>query len=242
MQIESPAAVEACEEIAALDGVDVLFIGPGDLSHAMGIRGQLRDPRFRSAVERVVAAAEGAGRAAGILAPGPEPSRPPPPTASASSASARTRARWRAPGGRSPAPDQTKENRREHPRSHRRRADLMGRLRGPRLGRADAGRARARRDARARPARHRGRPRRLSRRRPERRRRAGAPLWAPAGRRLRPDRPAQARGARAGRARRRAVRRRGGRRPRGRRGHRRRGIRRPPAALRRRVGDAARGA
>lgn len=72
VQIESPAAVEAAEEIAALDGVDVLFIGPGDLSHALGIRGQLDDPRFRAAVERVVAAAEGAGRAAGILTPGPE--------------------------------------------------------------------------------------------------------------------------------------------------------------------------
>jgi 2-keto-3-deoxy-L-rhamnonate aldolase RhmA len=72
VQIESPQAVEAAEEIAALDGVDVLFIGPGDLSHAMGIRGQLSEPRFRAAVERVVAAAEGAGRAAGILAGGPE--------------------------------------------------------------------------------------------------------------------------------------------------------------------------
>jgi 2-keto-3-deoxy-L-rhamnonate aldolase RhmA len=72
MQIESPAAVDAAEEIAAIDGVDVLFVGPGDLSHAMGIRGQLTDPRFRAALERVVGAAEANGRAAGILAPGPE--------------------------------------------------------------------------------------------------------------------------------------------------------------------------
>lgn len=67
VQIESPAAVAAAEAIAATDGVDVLFIGPGDLSHAMGIRGAFGDPAFREAVARVVAAADGAGKAAGIL-------------------------------------------------------------------------------------------------------------------------------------------------------------------------------
>jgi 2-keto-3-deoxy-L-rhamnonate aldolase RhmA len=67
VQIESPAAVDAAEGIARLDGADVLFIGPGDLSHAMGIGGQFDHPEFRGAVERVVAAAESAGKAAGIL-------------------------------------------------------------------------------------------------------------------------------------------------------------------------------
>lgn len=67
VQIESPAAVDAAPEIARLDGVDVLFIGPGDLSHAMGIRGRVGAPEFRDAVSRVVSAAEGAGKAAGIL-------------------------------------------------------------------------------------------------------------------------------------------------------------------------------
>jgi 2-keto-3-deoxy-L-rhamnonate aldolase RhmA len=70
VQIESPAAVAAADEIAATDGVDVLFIGPGDLSHAMGIRGAFGDPAFRAAVTRVIAAAEGAGKAAGILLAG----------------------------------------------------------------------------------------------------------------------------------------------------------------------------
>jgi 2-keto-3-deoxy-L-rhamnonate aldolase RhmA len=36
-QVESPLAVENAAEIAALDGVDVLFVSPTDLSHAMGI-------------------------------------------------------------------------------------------------------------------------------------------------------------------------------------------------------------
>jgi 2-keto-3-deoxy-L-rhamnonate aldolase RhmA len=67
VQIESPEAVAAADRIAQTDGVDVLFVGPGDLSHAMGIRGALGDPAFRAALARVVAAADSAGKAAGIL-------------------------------------------------------------------------------------------------------------------------------------------------------------------------------
>jgi 2-keto-3-deoxy-L-rhamnonate aldolase RhmA len=67
IQVESPSAVEHAAEIAAIDGVDVLFVGPADLSHSLGIPGQFDDPRFREALERVVAAADGAGKAAGIL-------------------------------------------------------------------------------------------------------------------------------------------------------------------------------
>jgi 2-keto-3-deoxy-L-rhamnonate aldolase RhmA len=72
VQIESLAAVEECEEIAAIDGIDVLFVGPSDLSYSMGRFRQFDDPEFRGALERVVAAAEGAGKAAGIMVPGPE--------------------------------------------------------------------------------------------------------------------------------------------------------------------------
>ena len=39
-QIESAAAVAAVDEIAAVDGVDVLFIGPRDLSHDLGVPGR----------------------------------------------------------------------------------------------------------------------------------------------------------------------------------------------------------
>jgi 4-hydroxy-2-oxoheptanedioate aldolase len=66
-QIESPAAVEAVEGIAAVDGIDVVFVGPSDLSHSMGIYRQFDDPRFRAAIERVVAAAQAAGKTAGIF-------------------------------------------------------------------------------------------------------------------------------------------------------------------------------
>jgi 2-keto-3-deoxy-L-rhamnonate aldolase RhmA len=75
VQIESMDAVEDCEEIAAIDGIDVLFVGPSDLSYSMGRFRQFDDPEFRGALERVVAAAEGAGKAAGIMVPGPQASR-----------------------------------------------------------------------------------------------------------------------------------------------------------------------
>ncbi len=66
-QVESPAAVEAADEVAAIDGVDVLFVGPADLSHSMGIPGAFGDPAFTAALERVAAAAIAHGKGAGIL-------------------------------------------------------------------------------------------------------------------------------------------------------------------------------
>jgi 2-keto-3-deoxy-L-rhamnonate aldolase RhmA len=66
-QIEHPDAVEAVEEIAAIDGIDVLFVGPSDLSYSMGRFREFEHPAFRSAIERVVAAAASAGKTAGIF-------------------------------------------------------------------------------------------------------------------------------------------------------------------------------
>jgi 4-hydroxy-2-oxoheptanedioate aldolase len=67
IQIESPQAVDSAHEIAAIEGVDVLFVGPTDLSHSMGIPGQFDDPAFIDALRRVVAATEAHGKTAGIL-------------------------------------------------------------------------------------------------------------------------------------------------------------------------------
>jgi 4-hydroxy-2-oxoheptanedioate aldolase len=67
IQIESPSAVEGAAEIAAIDGVDVLFVGPADLSHSLGVPGSFTDPGYLAALERVARAAEDAGKAAGIL-------------------------------------------------------------------------------------------------------------------------------------------------------------------------------
>ncbi len=66
LQIEDPEAVEQAEEMAALNGVDVLFVGPGDLSQALGIPGQVGHPEVRKAIERVALACEKHGRAWGL--------------------------------------------------------------------------------------------------------------------------------------------------------------------------------
>jgi 2-keto-3-deoxy-L-rhamnonate aldolase RhmA len=67
IQIESAAAVASVGEIAAIDGVDVLFVGPSDLSHSLGIPGQLDHPDYLAALDSVVAAARATGKSAGIL-------------------------------------------------------------------------------------------------------------------------------------------------------------------------------
>jgi 4-hydroxy-2-oxoheptanedioate aldolase len=67
IQIESPDAVAGAAEIAAIDGVDVLFVGPADLSHSLGVPGLFGDPRYLDALGRVARAAEDAGKVAGIL-------------------------------------------------------------------------------------------------------------------------------------------------------------------------------
>ena len=71
VQIESPTAVENAEAIAAVEGVDVLFVGPSDLSHSMGILGSFEHPDFVSAVRRTAQAALSRGKHCGILLPSP---------------------------------------------------------------------------------------------------------------------------------------------------------------------------
>jgi 2-dehydro-3-deoxyglucarate aldolase/4-hydroxy-2-oxoheptanedioate aldolase len=72
IQIESRASAEAAAEIASIDGVDVLFIGPTDLSHALGVPGRLEVESYRKAIGQVGRAAVGAGKAAGVLLWRPE--------------------------------------------------------------------------------------------------------------------------------------------------------------------------
>jgi len=67
VQIETPQAITQVEEIAAVNGVDVLFVGPLDLSVGLGIPQQYTHPDFRAALLRVSAAARSANKAAGIL-------------------------------------------------------------------------------------------------------------------------------------------------------------------------------
>ncbi|MFY9782695.1 MAG: aldolase/citrate lyase family protein [Acidimicrobiales bacterium] len=72
VQIETLPAIENVSSIAAIPGVDVLFVGPSDLSTSMGIAGQFDAPEFTAALDKVVDAARKANVAAGILAADPE--------------------------------------------------------------------------------------------------------------------------------------------------------------------------
>ena len=67
IQIETLESLKHLDEIAAIDGVDVLFLGPADLSLALGILGQWDHPDFIQAVEAIGNAAKKAGKAAGVL-------------------------------------------------------------------------------------------------------------------------------------------------------------------------------
>lgn len=68
VQIETGEAVKNVDAIAAVDRVDVLFVGPLDLSVSLGVPRQFDHPDFREAVTRVVAASRRHGKAAGTLA------------------------------------------------------------------------------------------------------------------------------------------------------------------------------
>ena len=67
VQIETVEVLNHLDEVAAIEGVDVLFIGPADLSMELGIFGQFDHPRFKEALQETVNAAQKAGKATGIL-------------------------------------------------------------------------------------------------------------------------------------------------------------------------------
>jgi 2-dehydro-3-deoxyglucarate aldolase/4-hydroxy-2-oxoheptanedioate aldolase len=67
IQIEHVDAVADVESIAALPGVDVLFVGPADLGQSMGLVAEWNHPRIWQAIERVAQAASQHGKHWGIL-------------------------------------------------------------------------------------------------------------------------------------------------------------------------------
>lgn len=75
VQIETVAGLEAADEIAAVEGIDVLWVGHGDLTTSLGIPGDWENPRFLAALDRVVACAEASGKPAGIMATSVENAR-----------------------------------------------------------------------------------------------------------------------------------------------------------------------
>ncbi|TNF84741.1 4-hydroxy-2-oxoheptanedioate aldolase [Pseudomonas sp. ICMP22404] len=67
VQIESREGLANLDAIAAVEGVDGVFIGPADLSASMGFRGNPGHPEVQAAIEDAIARIRQAGKAAGIL-------------------------------------------------------------------------------------------------------------------------------------------------------------------------------
>ncbi len=73
LQIEHIDAVHNIEGICALPGLDIVFVGPYDLSGTMGLMGQVTHPEVEAAMARVVRAAQDAGVVPGLLIVDPKP-------------------------------------------------------------------------------------------------------------------------------------------------------------------------
>ena len=67
IQIEDPEPMEELDAIAALDGIDMLFFGPGDFSHSIGDPGNFSNPALIDARARVAEAAVRHGKFAGTV-------------------------------------------------------------------------------------------------------------------------------------------------------------------------------
>jgi 2-keto-3-deoxy-L-rhamnonate aldolase RhmA len=67
-QIETVAGLENVERIAAVPGIDIVWLGHFDLTNSMGIPAQFTDARYLASVERIARAAKRSGKAAGFMA------------------------------------------------------------------------------------------------------------------------------------------------------------------------------
>jgi 2-keto-3-deoxy-L-rhamnonate aldolase RhmA len=72
VQIETVLGVENVAEIAAVPGIDCLFVGPSDLSQSLGVRGQMDAPVLHDAIRRVIGVTREHGKIAGILGGTPQ--------------------------------------------------------------------------------------------------------------------------------------------------------------------------
>jgi 2-keto-3-deoxy-L-rhamnonate aldolase RhmA len=72
IQLETPGAIAGVAEIAAIPDVDLLFVGPADLSQVLGIPGDFENPRCYDAIEKIAQACADAKMPWGIVPRGPE--------------------------------------------------------------------------------------------------------------------------------------------------------------------------
>ena len=70
--IETPQGVANAAAIAAVPGVDCVFVGPNDLAHSMGCENRWNEPPVQAAIESTLRAVAAAGKCPGILALSPE--------------------------------------------------------------------------------------------------------------------------------------------------------------------------
>jgi 4-hydroxy-2-oxoheptanedioate aldolase len=75
VQIETRRALAAVDEIAAVDGVDAVFIGPSDLAADFGHIGNAGHPEVQQGIREAIGRCRSAGRPIGILAPVPDDAR-----------------------------------------------------------------------------------------------------------------------------------------------------------------------
>jgi 4-hydroxy-2-oxoheptanedioate aldolase len=67
IHIETIDAVEQLPELITVDGVDVIFVGPNDLSHSLGVPGEVQNPKVQAAIERIAETVAGSKLALGIM-------------------------------------------------------------------------------------------------------------------------------------------------------------------------------
>ncbi|MDB5556541.1 MAG: 4-hydroxy-2-oxovalerate aldolase [Rhizobium sp.] len=72
IQVETAEGLANIDAIAAVNGVDVIFIGPGDLSVSIGAMGPAGAKKLNAAIETIANAAIRAGRTSGIFRPSPD--------------------------------------------------------------------------------------------------------------------------------------------------------------------------
>lgn len=75
VMIERREAIEDIDAIASTEGLDLLLVGPADLSQSLGVRGDFTHPLLREAVERVAGACAKHGKAWGIAGNVPPPNK-----------------------------------------------------------------------------------------------------------------------------------------------------------------------
>lgn len=72
IQVETAEGLANIDAIAAVDGVDVIFIGPGDLSVSIDAMGPANAAKLNAAIETIARAARAAGRTVGLFRPSPD--------------------------------------------------------------------------------------------------------------------------------------------------------------------------